>query len=427
MSTHVYGRIALVARSAGLIALVVLSCMIAATACRSSPETNAPAMQPTKVLPPDVEVTEASYASLQAILELVTARPLYEDPGSRLAGGLLQTRRKPGEGTSDVQFSRQLSKTLDGIQTDFSNAVRLYAWSPGEKGMCRLEFELQFTQNSPLISGVLTADLVLREIEDPAARHSQISEIIVSLEGAPDGGLPGQRSELTMQLVYGAELGAYLAPGRALDSAATDAELRKTTNLVNQATECFEARFKTEASSMTVSGDSINSEQLHRLGICTFACTITGRESFEHPTWGHSTLLTTLIADPSIDREAHVLVIDSSGGTRWRFDGCWQEAALIDRDKTGNLFVQYNPGRYDGFMILRPVADGFHTFETVPKVEGVCSDYRGKFYNSAIAGTDSNGNYEIELEENDCNVSCESGGVPEGQYYWNGSEYALRR
>jgi hypothetical protein len=157
---------------------------------------------------------------------------------------------------------------------------------------------------------------------------------------------------------------------------------------------------------------------LDRIGVCATPCQITSRVSFDHPTWGRSTLITTISSTDTPD--ANIVVLDSSGRVRWQHHaGAWYELKLADppRDKTGHILIRFNPGRYDGVIILQPAPDGFMSFGTLP----VTGDYESRFYSATLIN--NHGVYEVDKAVNDCNPSCADGTVTHTIFRWNGKDY----
>jgi hypothetical protein len=133
-------------------------------------------------------------------------------------------------------------------------------------------------------------------------------------------------------------------------------------------------------------------------------------------------------------------VIDGTGSVRWRWDSdCYEllipGGATLDNffgstyrgseidapiDELGHLFLDFNPGRYNGVIVLRPIANGFATFGTLPP-EG---DYAGRFYYAEALDQDGDGRYEVDLHNNDCEPDCAGGTVTTVRYRWNGKDYA---
>jgi hypothetical protein len=154
-------------------------------------------------------------------------------------------------------------------------------------------------------------------------------------------------------------------------------------------------------------------------------CAEAGRIDFDHPVWGPSALVLWRVAHPF---EAGVSVcqlvaFDASGAERWRgeFEACGSDLrpASPTADAAGHLFVLFNPGRYDGTIVLAPTADGFADFATLP----VGDDYNTRFYSSRVADVDGDGRLEVLVETNDCVPDCAGGSTTTVTYRWNGTDY----
>ncbi|GAA0909013.1 hypothetical protein [Virgisporangium aurantiacum] len=165
-----------------------------------------------------------------------------------------------------------------------------------------------------------------------------------------------------------------------------------------------------------------SSQRLVQMGACKAACRITGQVDFDHPTWGPSRLLTTTSLN-EIDREANIVVLDATGRMRWHhWGGDWFELAPAQpaRDKTGHIFLNYNPGRYNGVIVLRPSPQGFDNFESLPPE----NDYQSRFYSASLQDENGDGTYEIDSAINDCDPNCAEGTINHKIYRWNGRTYA---
>lgn len=175
---------------------------------------------------------------------------------------------------------------------------------------------------------------------------------------------------------------------------------------------------------LTPFGNLPDGGRLRQLGICEAVCTVTGRVFFDHPNWGPSALLTTLSPEVNF-RDANILVVDAAGKVRWRHRaGDWYELAPaeVPRDGTGNIFLNYNPGRYNGVIVLRPVPEGLLDFGSLPP-EG---DYQARFYYAVIVDRDGDGTFEIDKMSNDCDPDCAGGTISHTMFGWTGSDYAER-
>jgi serine/threonine-protein kinase len=94
-------------------------------------------------------------------------------------------------------------------------------------------------------------------------------------------------------------------------------------------------------------------------------------------------------------------------------------------DATGNTFVTYNPGRYDGVLVLVPTADGFADIGWDSDSTASNPSYWGKLaiYYAELVGPGSNGEYTIRQSDNDCNPNCAQGTVTDQNLHWDGSQY----
>jgi hypothetical protein len=161
--------------------------------------------------------------------------------------------------------------------------------------------------------------------------------------------------------------------------------------------------------------------------------TVTGRVDFIHPTWGPSTLLTSLRPawEGQISGEGFIRVVDATGRVRWASrTGApgtggvpWYEMALNDpaMDATGQIFVNWNPGRYNGVTVLQPVQGGMNDHATLAEN----GNYLGRFYYASIVDVEDDGTFEIADHHNDCVPSCAGGTVTTEFWRWNGTDYAL--
>ncbi len=161
--------------------------------------------------------------------------------------------------------------------------------------------------------------------------------------------------------------------------------------------------------------------RLRQLQLCEAACTVTGSVYFEHPSYGHSVLITTMPTEVGAS-EAFIAVIGPDGNVRWRHRaGAWYRLAPAAPaiDGTGHLFINYDPGRYNGVIILRPSAQGFDTFDTLPPP----GEYAQRFYSASLVDTDGDGRYEVDSALNDCDPDCAGGTVHHTIYRWTGKGY----
>ena len=88
-------------------------------------------------------------------------------------------------------------------------------------------------------------------------------------------------------------------------------------------------------------------------------------------------------------------------------------------DSTGNAFVKYNPGRYDGVLVLVPTEAGFED------IGWQVNHYAGKraYYDAELAGPGANGQYVIRSHHNNCDPNCAQGTVTTVDLHWDGHDY----
>ncbi|MFT4298347.1 MAG: VWA domain-containing protein [Aeromicrobium sp.] len=89
-------------------------------------------------------------------------------------------------------------------------------------------------------------------------------------------------------------------------------------------------------------------------------------------------------------------------------------------DASGNLFAHFNPGRYDGTIVMRATPTGF---EEVPQSRRDESGYLSEFYGSELIGPGADGLYVIRSASNDCTPDCAGGEMTYVDYRWDGSAY----
>ncbi|MFY1683581.1 hypothetical protein ACN265_18780 [Micromonospora sp. WMMD730] len=164
--------------------------------------------------------------------------------------------------------------------------------------------------------------------------------------------------------------------------------------------------------------------EMTRQGICKQLCRVTDQTNFVHPKWGRSVLFVTMPADGVEGFEVNLVVINSAGEVKWHYSAEWPELKIATpaQDVTGKIFVNYNPGRYDGVIILQPSSDSFVTFGSLPPA----GDYRARFYSAVLRDDDRDGIYEIVQSHNDCEPSCAEGKITNVTYRWAGTDYEKR-
>lgn len=161
--------------------------------------------------------------------------------------------------------------------------------------------------------------------------------------------------------------------------------------------------------------------QLIAAGVCDAGAIASGSVHFEHPTWGRSVLATCKTAEPPGVMGA--AVFDRAGRLQWkrRIDDTFYEFRVNapGADASGNLFVIYNPGRYDGLEIYRPTADGMRILAGWEAGEMK----EPNFYYAEIAGPGQDGLFRVIQWNNDCTPDCAGGTITSKTYRWDGRAY----
>jgi len=157
-----------------------------------------------------------------------------------------------------------------------------------------------------------------------------------------------------------------------------------------------------------------------KLGFCEAKCVTLKSARFEHPSWGPMYLITWVEADG----RSGVAAITPTGEALWRQD---YPGGVIElrpaqpvQDASENVFVVYNPGRYDGIAVFRPTTTGFADLAGVR--QGESPD--GRFYNASLRGPSREGYYEIRQYEHSCDPSCAMGQTTYMDYQWLGTDYS---
>lgn len=148
---------------------------------------------------------------------------------------------------------------------------------------------------------------------------------------------------------------------------------------------------------------------------------VTGKATITHPTWGKVSVRSAL--DTATRRAAFVV---HRGGTvlfaQEFTDLTAFTLASPAQDATGNVFINYNPGRYNGIIVLRPNTSNFtvlaHSLDRL--AEGL------KFYEGALVGPGKDGRYMVETSVNDCTPHCATGTITKTLWAWNGKTYVAQ-
>jgi hypothetical protein len=141
----------------------------------------------------------------------------------------------------------------------------------------------------------------------------------------------------------------------------------------------------------------------------------------DHPSWGKILLFSLEFKAPAGEFPAQLYAIDHTGRIVWNISigGLYGlKAVSPSTDSTGHAFFTYNPGRYDGIIVLAPIAGGFNDFQSLPTVK---YNLMGRFYSARVSGDNSTGQYRIIVEADTCDPDCATGSVLKTEYAWSGT------
>ena len=125
--------------------------------------------------------------------------------------------------------------------------------------------------------------------------------------------------------------------------------------------------------------------------------------------------------------EGFIHIVDAAGRITWSHrtghDFGWWEMELNDpaTDATGQIFISWNPGRYDGITVLQPVSGGMEDHDTLPPE----NEYDTRFYYAETEDVNSDGTLEVISYDNACIPDCAGGTITSETWWWNGSDYVL--
>ncbi len=149
---------------------------------------------------------------------------------------------------------------------------------------------------------------------------------------------------------------------------------------------------------------------------------VTGQGVIEHPGFGRVDVRTVLDAEQR--RSAFVVVQGATVLWAQEFTDLSAFAlASPAQDATGNVFINYDPGRHNGLVVLRPTQNGFtilaHSYDRL--AEGL------PFYEAHLLAPGADGRASIETRTNDCTPSCVAGTVFTQTWSWvdNSSTYIV--
>ena len=195
-----------------------------------------------------------------------------------------------------------------------------------------------------------------------------------------------------------------------------------------------------ESSTTSTTTVVLDDAELVGLSNCAPTCGVTGDVAMDHPTWGPVHVVTlgpVRQADGTVCGGADILVIDSTGQVRWQRSvdpsGCYAKLQPAGGDEdpssyppvptpvddAGRLFITYNPGRYDGIIVLSMTEDGVDDHRSMVTTE----DFAVRWYYASAVDVDDDGVYEIEQFYNDCYPTCAGGTTTSFIWEWQGDDF----
>lgn len=150
------------------------------------------------------------------------------------------------------------------------------------------------------------------------------------------------------------------------------------------------------------------------------SCSIISSVEFDHPRWGRVRLETYTetplpTRNPSKSGYRVVSTKEHSVLLNKRLDDQFFSLNVYPEERNGFLLIQYNPGRYDGVIVLHATADGMEDFGT----DSYPRSYSGRFYDADVV-RDASG-FKIVHSVNDCTPSCAQGRVTKTSYVYDSS------
>lgn len=185
------------------------------------------------------------------------------------------------------------------------------------------------------------------------------------------------------------------------------------------------------ASSEPVDAVAVATELMTETDSCA-ECSVTGQITYQAD--GHSGTAVSFGADYSqstsgsyspAEQVGIVLVADDGSIDWWGADAgrLLYGYHVLAQDSTGNIFIAYNPGRYNGVQVLIP-SRGFGGYSfTADQAATYAPTYAAGFYSAEAEDSDGDGEYEIHESINTCDPMCASGNYVDATYTWDGEWY----
>jgi hypothetical protein len=154
--------------------------------------------------------------------------------------------------------------------------------------------------------------------------------------------------------------------------------------------------------------------------LCGTGCSVSGIAHINHPSWGQIRVV-TMLTERVISGASAIAAVDEDEVVLWSTQMgqmLTMSPAATSQDATGNVFINYDPGRYNGVIVLRPTAEGFDDLQTLPGGEAP----GGRFYYAAPQG-EAEEEVSIWQYTNDGIPDYATGTVTKEQFVWDGNDY----
>jgi hypothetical protein len=314
-----------------------------------------------------------------------------------------------------ISVSRELETSRDGDYTGFPNQLEVSASAPTDQNdaYCVVGLKLRLTQFSPLLKGDVNAANVLAALRSGPAG----SVTPDSLEVYPQSRVEEIDRDGYARVTSGAkadtitrnfEEGRYMVDGGPVQAwkAASSQDMQRFVADLTSTVDCIIQAFAKQP----LSGRALSA-------ICA-SCIVTGSASLP----GAPGLRVVSVLGGDVGRPPSALVaLELDEHIVWRYDTVeWTalEPLHVATDTSGNLFFRYNPGRYDGVVVIGWRSGQVQTHGSLPEA----GSYFGKFYNANVLDVDHDGLLDIAVHEHYCAATCPGDKV----FYWTGSDYVER-
>ena len=327
-------------------------------------------------------------------LDRVLAKALSKAPASRYS-----TMQAFGKALSDVEAELRLTQTpMDIVNTTSSVEILSYPGDPDHTTLMNVTRISDTAVGPDVMASRLEAPVKARQVRSTRRPHLWVIAL-----------LPVLLAVIVVTVVIASQTIGPTSSASLLPEPAPSAA-NVPSNATPQSSSPVERAVDFQRLCLDKVGDNVD---------------VTGTVRIGHPTWGEVTVVACSRAgDWNTGRfyPHGVLVVDVAGVVRWSYMGVSMGFAMADpaTDASGNVFFVYNPGRYDGVMIIRPSPNGI---VTLAEASDQPSPGTYNFYGGILVGPDSSGLYQVNAYRNDCTPSCAAGTMTVRVFTWDGGKY----